>query len=124
MAAGPIGKKPSIGVSVQNSTCEKTQEQMIAERRAQVNDGTPFFNVIWEEGFSPPSVPQSVGFRAFYQTMQGNRYFWATCGQGKLTRVLVIMFAPTDNEALKAEIEEKVFSFIRSASVAAKDLNP
>ena len=85
-----------------------------------MNDGSPFFRVVWEKAFNPETVVNGVGFKGFYQKAMGNRYSWATCGGGKLTKVLAIMFAPTDNEALKAEIELKVFGVDSPASNAPK----
>lgn len=122
-AAADPAKHPSISVTVADSRCEKTQEQMIAEERNKFDDGTPFFNVVWERDFSPLKVEGAIGFKAFYQKSMGNRYFWSVCGQGKKTSVLVVMFSPTDNEALKAEIENKVFGIDLPRSDASKDVN-
>lgn len=101
-------------VSVVGSDCQRTTQQLIEDRRAAINDGTPFFNVVWEREFLPASVPDGVGYKGFYQLSMGNRYWWETCGSGRHTRVSVIMFAPVDNEALKAEVEEKVFGVSRT----------
>lgn len=117
-----ITENPVVTVSVVDSNCEKTSEQMMSERRASMNDGTPFFNVVWERSFSPPSVQNATGYRAFYQKSMGNRYWWETCGQGRLTRVSVIMFAKLDNEALKAEIEEKIFGVVPLSQHVSQDV--
>jgi hypothetical protein len=102
-------KLPSISVSVRDSACTATQAEMIDRERTWMNDGTPFFKVVWERAFNPLTVDNGIGFKGFYQRSMGNRYVWATCGGGKLTQILVIMMAPIDNEALKAEVELKVF---------------
>lgn len=114
-------QKPAISVSVIDSRCERNEEQILAAHRRQFDDNSPFFNVIREVTFTPKSVPDSIGIHAFYQTSFGNRYVWTVCGQGKLTRVLVIILAQTDNEALKAEIEEKVFGISRVGTNRTED---
>ena len=121
---GDASKNPSTIVSVVESQCAMTWQQMAEARRNWVNDGTPFFTVVWQESFTPPSVADGVGYRGFYQKSMGNRYWWETCGQGRLTRVSVIMFAPLDNDALKAEIEEKVFGIGRQVPLAVQESNP
>jgi hypothetical protein len=115
MAQEPT-KLPSTSVSVQDSSCERTQDEMMASERHWMNDGTPFFNVVWERPFNPPSVKGGRGFKGFYQKSMGNRYSWATCGDGKLTQVLVIMLSPVDNEKLKAEVEMKIFGVSATAA--------
>lgn len=116
-----VVKNPRITVSVIEDKCDRTAEQMMEARRNWLNDGTPFFKVVWERKFSPTSVPDGIGYQGFYQKSLGNRYWWETCGQGRLTRVSVIMFGPIDNDALKAEIEQKVFGIIRTTPNASKD---
>jgi hypothetical protein len=107
-SASPL-RGPAISVSVRDATCDQSQGQMMERWRSRMNDGTPFFNVVWERPFRPAAIASAVGFSGFYQRSMGNRYVWATCGAGKLTEVLVIMFAPLDNDTLKAEVELKVF---------------
>jgi hypothetical protein len=119
-----VVKDPSILISMVDSKCERSSEQMMADRRRLINDGTPFFNVVWQQEFLPASVPSGVGYRGFYQLSMGNRYWWETCGNGKLTRVSVIMFSPTNNDALKADIEEKVFGVGQSSATVPQESNP
>ncbi len=102
-------KDPSISVGSRTSACTATLEETKEFRRKYMNDGTPFANVVWVRSFVPESVPGGRGFTGFYQKSLGNRYWWEVCGQGRMTTVLVIMFAPLDNEALKADVEMKVF---------------
>jgi hypothetical protein len=116
-----ITEKPSISVSSVDNKCELTQVQMMEKWRRFWNDGTPFFNIVWERDFAPVSVPGAIGFKGFYQKSLGNRYVWTVCGQGKLTTVMATLFAPTDNDALKADIELKVFGVAQSQPTVSKD---
>ena len=102
-------KDPSTSVVARESACDTPIEKAMEFRRNYMNDGTPFSKVVWEKPFAPESIPDAIGFKGFYQKSLGNRYWWEACGQGKLTSVLVIMFGPLDNDALKAEIEQKIY---------------
>ena len=85
---------------------------MIANMREAFHERA-MFNVIREVDFSLPSDPESVGFKALYQTELGNRYVWALRTKGKMIRVIVTVFAPTNFAVLIGEVEEKVFGLSR-----------
>lgn len=113
-------KLPAISVAVIDRPERPTRADLAAfERRAFQN--RPIFNVIREEDFVPPGDPEAIGYRAFYQTDFGNRYVWAVHSRGKLVRVLVLVFGPTDFEAMIADIEGKVFGVPSPLAAAVKD---
>jgi hypothetical protein len=113
-------KQPSISVAVADQPVRPTRAQLIEnERRAFQN--RPIFNVIREEDFLPPGDPGAIGYRALYQTDFGNRYVWAVHSKGKLVRVLVLVFSPTDFPAMIADVEAKVFGVPAPPAGAAKD---
>jgi hypothetical protein len=113
-------KQPSISVAVVDRPSRPTRAELIEnERRAFRN--RPIFNVIREEDFVPPGDPDALGYRALYQTDFGNRYVWAVHSKGKLVRVLVLVFAPTDFPAMIADIEGKVFGVPAPLAAAGKD---
>jgi hypothetical protein len=113
-------KQPSISVAVVDQPSRPTRAELIEnERRAFQN--RPIFNVIREEDFVPPGDPGAIGYRAFYQTDFGNRYVWAVHSRGKLIRVLVLIFSPTDFPAMIADVEGKVFGVPSPIAAAGKD---
>jgi hypothetical protein len=113
-------KQPSISVAVADQPVPPTRAELMArERRAF--EHRPIFNVVREGDFVPPGDPEAIGYRALYQTEMGNRYVWAAWSKGKLVRVLVIVFAPTDFPAMIADIEAKIFGMPRVSPAARKD---
>jgi hypothetical protein len=116
-AADPM-KQPSISVAVSDRPRPPTRAELVANERLAYQN-RPIFNVIREEDFAPPADPGAIGFRGLYQTELGNRYVWAVYSKGKLIRVLVIVFAPTDFAAMTADIEGKIFGV--SPTAAGKD---
>ncbi|HEY0027752.1 MAG TPA: hypothetical protein VGC35_07765 [Allosphingosinicella sp.] len=113
-------KQPSISVAVADQPNRPTRAALIANERSAFQN-RPIFNVIREEDFVPPGDPAAIGYRALYQTELGNRYVWAVHSNGKLVRVLVIVFAPTDFAAMITDIESKVFGVAASSAAAAKE---
>jgi hypothetical protein len=113
-------KQPSISVAVSDARAGLIRADLAAnERRAF--QGRPIFNVVREEGFVPPADPSAIGYRALYQTELGNRYVWAVASKGKLVRVLVIVFAPTDFGAMIRDVEAKVYGVGASPPAAQRD---
>jgi hypothetical protein len=113
-------KQPSISVAVVDRPGRPTRAELVEnERRAFQN--RPIFNVIREEDFVPPGDPDAIGYRALYQTDFGNRYVWAVHSKGKLVRVLVLVFSPTDFGAMIADVESKVFGVPAPLAGAGKD---
>ena len=103
-----IMRQPSINVSVADWRSRPTRAEMIANMREAFHERA-MFNVIREEDFAPPADPEAVGFRGLYQTELGNRYVWAVLSRGKMIRVIVTVFAPTDFAAMVADVEHKIF---------------
>jgi len=113
-------EQPTINLSVADWRSHPSRAELIAHMREAFHERT-IFNVIREEPFAPPGDPEAVGFRAYYQTEFGNRYVWAVLTRGKLIRVIAAVFAPTDLEALKGDVELKVFAVAAAPVAPRKD---
>jgi hypothetical protein len=103
-----IFEDPTIGVIIRRIEKAENLQEMIADAREAYHE-SGILKVVREEKMGLEGKSAAFGFRAIYQTNNGNRFVWVLQQDGYIKTVSVSILAPTNYEKLIQDVENTVY---------------